>query len=113
MTKQKLFPFTKSQPRPDAMQVEAVYDHGRIELTRSLRLRHPRVRVIIDIPDDEILGLGPVADPLPPEVLALAEEMRARLDSVRNAPIPPEDELPAVTEKSRTRLAAFALRPDP
>jgi hypothetical protein len=36
------------------MQVEAIYSHGRIELTQPLRLKHDYVRVIVDVPDDEI-----------------------------------------------------------
>lgn len=37
------------------MQVEAIYNQGRIELTQPLQLRDPRVRVIVDVPDEEVL----------------------------------------------------------
>jgi hypothetical protein len=38
--------------------------------------------------------------------------MRNRLDAIRNAPLPPDDELPELTAKQRERIAAFALRED-
>ena len=34
------------------MQVEAIYDQGRIELAQPLHLRHPRVRVLVEVPDE-------------------------------------------------------------
>lgn len=37
------------------MQVEAIYDQGRIELTQPLQLRHPRVRVLVEVPDEEVI----------------------------------------------------------
>ena len=43
------------------MQVEAIYDQGRIELTQPLHLRHPRVRVLVEVPDEEVVApLAPV-----------------------------------------------------
>ena len=93
------------------MQVEAIYDQGRIELTQPLHLRHPRVRVLVEVADEEVVA--PTApSTLAPEVLALAEQMRARLDAVRNAPLPPDDELPPVTIKTRERIRAFAHHRD-
>ena len=57
-----------------------------------------------------------IAPPAPyslaPEVLALAAQMRDRLDAVRNAPLPPDDELPLVTAKARERISAFSSRRD-
>ena len=93
------------------MQVEAIYDQGRIELTQPLQLRHPRVRVLVEVADEEVIAPdAPYA--LAPEVLALAAQTRARLDAVRNAPLPPEDELPPVTAKTRARISAFSHRRD-
>jgi hypothetical protein len=37
------------------MQVEAIYDQGRIELTQPLQLRHPRVRVLVEVADEEVV----------------------------------------------------------
>jgi hypothetical protein len=93
------------------MQVEAIYDQGRIELTQPLHLRHPRVRVLVLVADEEVVEPAAPSS-LAPEVLALAQQTRARLDAVRNAPLPPDDELPPVTAKTRERIRAFAHRRD-
>lgn len=36
------------------MQIEAVYDHGRVKLPDHVQLRHQRFTLRLDIPDDEI-----------------------------------------------------------
>jgi hypothetical protein len=41
------------------MQVEAIYDHGRLELPANLRLKHAVVNVVVIVPDDEILADSP------------------------------------------------------
>ena len=94
------------------MQVEALYDHGRLEFTRPLQLRHERLRLVVEIPDEELVTPTPPAYNLPPEVLALAQAMRDKLDAIRDAPLPPDDELPELTEKQLERIEAFALRED-
>ncbi len=94
------------------MQVEALYDHGRLEFTRPLQLRHERLWLLVEVPDAELVSSMPVTYNLPPEVLAQAQAMRNRLDAIRQAPLPPDDELPELTEKQRERIAAFALRED-
>jgi hypothetical protein len=94
------------------MQVEALYDHGRLEFTRPLQLRHERLRLIVEIPDEELITPMPPTYNLPLEVFARAQAMRDTLDAIRNAPLPPDDELPELTEKQRERIAAFALRED-
>ena len=94
------------------MQVEALYDHGRLEFTQPLQLRHERLRLVVEIPDEELVTSTPPTYDLPREVLARAQAMRDRLDAIRNAPLPPDDELPELTEKQRERIAAFALRED-
>ncbi len=63
-------------------------------------------------PELTIAALPADAYSLAPEVLALAEQMRARLDAVRNAPLPPDDELTPVTIKTRERIRAFAHHRD-
>jgi len=93
------------------MQVEAIYDNGRVEFTHPLRLRHDRLRVLVEVPDEEIADLGNPYN-LPPEVLARAARMRTHLDEIRNAPLPPDDELPPVSGKILERIEAFTLRED-
>lgn len=36
------------------MQVEAIYDHGRLELPANIHLKHSRIKLAIIIPDNEI-----------------------------------------------------------
>jgi len=36
------------------MQVEAIYDHGKIEFIKPLKFKHEKIKVIMDIPDNEI-----------------------------------------------------------
>jgi len=101
------------------MQIEAIYDNGKLEFSQPIQLKHSRVRLLVEIPDEEIatnkLGAVPKERPsyvLPPEARALAEQMEAELEQIRNIPLPPDDELPPLTEKQKSRIAAFALRED-
>ena len=47
---------------------------------------------------------------LPPDVIARAQAMRARLDAIMSAPLPPDAVLPELTPRMLERLEAFALR---
>ncbi|WP_291991145.1 hypothetical protein [Candidatus Accumulibacter sp. ACC007] len=51
------------------MQVEAVYNHGRLELPKHLRLKHAVVNVVLILPDDEVLA-DPPGDPDQPTATA-------------------------------------------
>jgi hypothetical protein len=103
------------------MQLEAIYDNGRLEFVPPIRLRHSRVRVIVQVPDTELMDSSAEYDKdagdarqfvLPPEIQAIADEMQADLDRIRNAPIPPDAQLPPLTPKQRERMVAFELRED-
>lgn len=94
------------------MQVEVLYDHGRLEFTRPLQLRHERLRLLVEVPDEELVTPMSTTHNLPPEVLAHAQVMRNKLDAIRNAPLPPDDKLPELTEKQLERIGAFELRED-
>lgn len=91
------------------MQVEAIYNQGRIELVQRLRLRHDQVRVIVTVPDEEIESIATPYN-VPSEVLQKAAEMRQRMDAARCAPLPPDDEVPGITPKQFERMEAFELR---
>ncbi|MFP4063573.1 MAG: hypothetical protein ACLFS2_12350 [Halochromatium sp.] len=96
------------------MHIEAIYDKGRLEFKTPLRLKRDTLTVIVEVPD-EAIETAPQDDPcerLPPEVIARAKAMREALDAIRDAPPPPDDELPALSDKQRQRLDAFALRED-
>lgn len=59
------------------MQVEAIYDHGKLEFVKPLKLKHDRFRLVVTVPDDvvddafdhtvseEVLMLSPIAQVLP------------------------------------------------
>lgn len=120
------------------MQVEAIYDQGRLEFTHPLKLKHHRIRLIVDIADDEIVD---PANPyeLEPEILVAAAQMRSRLDAIRLTPnsleslisqnptdawlqqmkstliavqLKPDDEIPELTQKQLDRIEAFSHRED-
>lgn len=93
------------------MQVEAIYDQGRLEFARPLKLKHQRIRLIVDIADDEIVDASNPYE-LEPEILAAAAQMRSRLDAIRLAQLRPDAELPELTPKQLERIEAFALRED-
>ena len=79
------------------MQVEAIYNQGRIEFVQPLRLKHDHIRLVVTVPDEEI---EPEANTynLPPEVLARAQAMLEKYEAIRNAPLPP---------RSQTRCASM------
>ena len=93
------------------MQVEAIYDHGKLELAQSLKLKHQRIKVTVEIPDAEI-EKNETPYHLPPEVVEMAKKMEQETDEILNGPLPPDDELPELTEKQLDRIEAFALRED-
>ncbi|MFA6013586.1 MAG: hypothetical protein WC742_00850 [Gallionellaceae bacterium] len=93
------------------MQVEAIYDHGRLEFIRPIQFKHERLNIIVEVPDEEILNTSKRYN-LPQEIFDLAAKMTEQMDNVRNAPLPPDDQLPPVTAKTLERIEAFSLRAD-
>jgi predicted DNA-binding antitoxin AbrB/MazE fold protein len=49
------------------MQIEAIYEHGRLEFTRPVRFKDQRVRVLVEVPEDAIVEDAAGA-PTPAEV---------------------------------------------
>lgn len=93
------------------MELEAVYEGGKLEFSMPVKFKQNRVYMMVNVPDESIEDAGYLYD-LPKEVVEEADRMRARLDAIRNAPLPPDDELPPVSDKSMERMRAFALRED-
>ncbi|MEY6433826.1 hypothetical protein ABC977_15590 [Thioalkalicoccus limnaeus] len=91
------------------MQVEAIYRQGRLEFIAPLKLKHDTVRVLVEVPDAEI-EFQADDQGLPPDVIARARAMREALDAIRDAPLPPDEELPEPTQKQQDRWEAFGLR---
>ncbi len=71
------------------MQVEAIYDHGRLELPKHLRLRYQRFKVRLEIPRDKLVaepeesGEAPSPADRKPFRGSFSEELRAILAPVR------------------------------
>jgi len=93
------------------MQIEAVYDNGKLEFLEPVQFKQDRVRVVVTVPDEEIVSAA-VRYKLPQEAIEMAEKMRRKLDEIRNAPLPPDDELPPVSDKFSERMEAFSMRED-
>ena len=100
------------------MEIEAIYTKGRLEFLQPVRLLTDTVKVRVVIPDHEVDHHGQSTAEqsekakarVPQEVKDASRKMRTRLDQIRNAPLPQDDELPELTEKQQERMEAFALR---
>jgi hypothetical protein len=90
------------------MKLEAIYDNGRLEFIHPIHFVRDRLKVVVEVPDQEVVK---PQDKAPAASLGrYAQALQARLDAIRDAPLPPEDELPEFTEKQRSRIEAFAWR---
>lgn len=99
------------------MNIQAIWENGVFRPTQPLRLKHSCVT--IQVPDEEVAVNAPESAiprqelyTLPSEVRALAERMTAELESILDAPFPPDEELPPLAQKHFGRIAAFAARED-
>lgn len=96
------------------MQIEAIYDQGRLEFQTSVKLKHQRFRVRVEIPDQEIAEPAPQAPPVydlaefPAEVRERVARMAAIADEARHQPLPRLDG--EESEDERQRWAAAELR---
>jgi hypothetical protein len=69
--------------------------------------------VKVVIPDEEVEegpSLGAQSYELPEDLKQQSRQILNRLAQIRHSPLPPEDELPELTEKQQERIEAFALR---
>ncbi len=95
------------------MEIEAIYNNGRLELPEHIRLKHQRVKVRLSIPDQEVETESSVAATAPEaasEAADYAAALEARLQRIRKAPLPDDADLPPVTDKQQQRAEAFAVR---
>ena len=95
------------------MKLDAIYDNGKLKFISPVKLKSERFRVEVEVPDEEVEGCSAPeseSSDLPEGLSQQAREMLDRLAAIRNAPLPPEDELPELTEKQQERIEAFALR---
>lgn len=95
------------------MEIEAIYDQGKLEFISPVKLKSERLRVKVEIPDEEIeRDSTSESEPsdLPEELRKQARETLDRFAKIRNSPLPPKDEIPELTAKQEERIQAFALR---
>lgn len=90
------------------MQVEAIYENGKLEFVQPLRLKHERVMLVVTVPDHEVEL--PAHAGVSEGVVQRARAMREKLDAIRNAPLPTDDQLPEPTLERLERITAFELR---
>ena len=89
------------------MQLEAIYDCGKLEFIKPVTFKRDRVRLTVEVPDNEIVD-QPDQDILQEKLRRQARDMLDRLDAIRNAPLPQEDQ--SLTSKQLERIEAFDLR---
>ncbi len=91
------------------MRIDAIYDHGRLEFTPPLQLKHDRVRIVVEVPDDEIVDTND-SNIMSPDLRRQARAVLSRFEAIRNAPPPPGNEPPELTQKQLERIEAFEMR---
>ncbi len=97
------------------MQVEAIYNKGKLEFLKSIHLTHQRFHVQVILPDEVIetekeTGVNNPPEPDEKKSHPHIQAMLDELDTILNAPLPPDAHLPELTEKQKDRIAAFELR---
>ncbi|MCC7279929.1 MAG: hypothetical protein IT487_16650 [Chromatiaceae bacterium] len=96
------------------MQIEAIYDQGRLEFQSTVTLKHQRFRVRVEIPDQEIASPIPLALPtydpadFPPEIRDRVRRMAAVAEEAQRLFVP--EIVSAESEEERQRWAAVELR---
>ena len=91
------------------MQVEVIYNEGRLEFVQPIKLKHDHLRLIVVVPDDEI-DTSPKPYNLPPEELARAQTMLGKYQAILDAPLDNDADLPDLSTKYQERLEAIDLR---
>jgi hypothetical protein len=91
------------------MQVDAIYDHGRLEFVQPIQLKHERLSLIVQIPDSEIIKQ------VEPYQLSKKQKREAailldRLQRVRDRPLSSEDRLSISEKKLDERLESMTCR---
>ena len=103
------------------MQIEAIYEQGRLKFLSPVTFTQTRFQVRVEVPPDVIASNDNNApnDQNAPNVksihwtwMIMPGSLVARLDAVRNAPVPADETLPRFTPKQYERLEAAALRDD-
>lgn len=91
------------------MQVEVIYNQGRLEFVQPIKLKHDHLRLVVVVPDDEI-DIPPTPYKLPPEELARAQAMLEKYQAILDAPLANDADLPDLSTDYQERLEAIDLR---
>lgn len=97
------------------MHIDAIYDQGRLEFQRPITLKHQRVRVRVEIPDQEIIDAQaplPTYDlaDFPPDIRDKVERMATMAEQARQKALPASATLAPESEEEQQRWAAVELR---
>lgn len=100
------------------MEIEAIYNKGKLEFLQPVRLVRDKLKVRVVVPDEELVSSAKSAPEssstkeysVPDYVRQESEKLRSRLEKIRNAPLPPDEQLSTLSAKQQERIEAFALR---
>ncbi|QPB72207.1 hypothetical protein D5125_17345 [Magnetovirga frankeli] len=67
------------------MQVEAIYENGKLKFKQPLHLKNKKFTVMVTLPDDAIEEKTPYN--LPPEEIERARALLQRMEAIKNAPL--------------------------
>ncbi len=92
------------------MRLEAIYEKGRLEFLSPVRFVKDRIKVLVEVPEHEVLSAQPVdTDHARSEYV---RDLVLRLDRIRKAPVPQEFRDRQPTQKQQERFESFSLRED-
>lgn len=103
------------------MQIEVLYKQGRVEFLEPLQLKHDQFRMIIELPDEEVVQPQAMTAPVLSDETIAPSVLDLLLDETPDDPwlqrmkaieaevlATPEAQLPDLTPKQRQYLDAFA-----
>ena len=96
------------------MQIDAIYDHGRLEFVYPVKLKRERIRVRVDVPDEAVeayqnaLPEYSLAD-FPGDVQKKVARMGALRESILAEFLPAGSEA-EITDKQKERWEEFEFR---
>jgi len=89
------------------MLVDAIYDHGKLKFVQPIKLKHERIKVVVNIPDEELEEQKKVKTVFK-EDGKYGSRLMARLEAIRKEPM--IDSFPPVSQRMLDRLEAMEVR---
>jgi hypothetical protein len=91
------------------MQLEAIYDDGKLEFCRPVRFTHGRLLVRVEVPEQGLVE--PMIKGGKEPLSAYASDWLCRVESIRTEVLTtPEAELLPITDEQLERLHAIKMR---